>query len=102
LKDEAMVDSIGMKTGAVADLRTVSVVSAAKVAAAAPVASDAPAVQSAATAMSGAMAAQAPVDAERVARIRKAIEDGRFPLYPATVADRLLALKLEWNPNDAA
>jgi hypothetical protein len=43
---------------------------------------------------------QPPVDTERVARIRKAIQDGRFPIYPSTIADRLLALKLEWNPND--
>ncbi|HSX53700.1 MAG TPA: flagellar biosynthesis anti-sigma factor FlgM, partial [Sphingomonas sp.] len=43
-----------------------------------------------------------PVDAERVARIKKAIADGNFPLVPSTIADRLLALKLQWNPNDAA
>lgn len=44
---------------------------------------------------------QAPIDHERVARIRSAIRNGTFPIYPATIADRLLALKLEWNPHDA-
>lgn len=97
-----MVESIGTKAGAVTDRRTVPVGTAQKVAAVRPVANDAPTVQSAAAEMSGAMAAQPPVDAERVARIRKAVQDGRFPVYPATIADRLLALKLEWNPNDPA
>ncbi len=98
-----MVDPIGIKKGAVANRVAVpSVVPAGKVAVAAPVAKDAPALQSAAAEMAGAMAAQPPVDAERVARIRKAIDEGRFPLYPSNVADRLLALKLEWNPNEPA
>ena len=46
-------------------------------------------------------AATPPVDTDRVARIRSAIRNGTFPIYPATIADRLLALKLEWNPHDA-
>ncbi|RYY37097.1 MAG: flagellar biosynthesis anti-sigma factor FlgM [Sphingomonadales bacterium] len=33
-------------------------------------------------------------DAERVAEIRKAIEDGRYPLVPAKIADALIAAKL--------
>jgi negative regulator of flagellin synthesis FlgM len=48
------------------------------------------------------LAASPPVDLERISRIKKAIADGTFPLNPTTVADRLLALSLEWNPNDAA
>jgi len=52
--------------------------------------------------MASEMASAPVVDAERVARIRKAIEDGNFPLVPSTIADRLLALKLQWNPNDQA
>ena len=43
---------------------------------------------------------QAPVDLERVSRIRAAIRNGTFPIYPAKIADRLIALKLEWNPHD--
>lgn len=48
------------------------------------------------------MASRPPVDTERVARIREAVRDGTFPILPATVADHMLALKLNWNPNDKA
>ncbi|CAN5429377.1 hypothetical protein BH09PSE4_BH09PSE4_20140 [soil metagenome] len=43
-----------------------------------------------------------PIDAERIARIRKSIAAGTFSINPATIADRLLAHKLDWNPHDAA
>lgn len=49
-----------------------------------------------------AMSASPPVDTDRVATIRKAIAEGRFPLSPATIADRLIALKLDWNSNEPA
>lgn len=49
-----------------------------------------------------ALAASPPVDADRVATIKKAIADGKFPILPTTIADRLLALKLQWNPNEPA
>ena len=100
-----MVDPIGNKAGAVADRRPVSVAApspAGPAPAVRSVASQLKPVESTAAELSAAMASKPPVDAERVARIRKAIEDGRFPLYPATVADRLLALKLEWDPNESA
>ncbi|WP_327517207.1 flagellar biosynthesis anti-sigma factor FlgM [Sphingomonas sp.] len=75
-------------------------------AAAAPVRSVEGATQaansSAAASLTQSAAASAPVDADRVARIKKAIADGNFPLVPSTIADRLIALKLQWNPNDAA
>ncbi|CAN5651804.1 hypothetical protein BH10PSE14_BH10PSE14_01600 [soil metagenome] len=45
------------------------------------------------------LAADAPVDLERVARIKKAISTGTFPILPATIADRLLALKYDWEPH---
>jgi negative regulator of flagellin synthesis FlgM len=48
------------------------------------------------------MAASAPVDTDRVATIKKAIADGNFPLVPATIADRLIALKLQWHPTDGS
>ena len=100
-----MVDPVGIKAGAVAS-RSVSVV--ATQAAAAPKAvqgsarDDAKPVESEAAELAGAMASEAPVDGDRVARIKKAIADGTFPTVPATIADRLLALKMEWDPNDAA
>lgn len=49
-----------------------------------------------------AMSASPPVDTDRVATIRKAIAEGRFPLSPATIADRLIALKLDWTSNEPA
>ena len=36
----------------------------------------------------------APVDAERVATIRKAIEQGRYPIIPMKVADAMIAAGL--------
>jgi len=42
------------------------------------------------------LAASAPVDSERVQRIRRAVEEGRFPISPATIADRLIALRFEF------
>ncbi len=37
---------------------------------------------------------QPPVDAERVQQIRQAIEDGRYPIVPAKVADAMIAAGL--------
>lgn len=96
-----MVDPIGIKTGAVASQRTVSVVATQAAAAPKAVQGDARPVETEAAELASTMAGSAPVDAERVARIRKAIEEGRFPLVPSTVADRLLAIKMQWNPQDS-
>ena len=94
-----MVDPVGFKPASLANRLT-------PVAPAAPVrgaeAATRAAQTSAAAALTQTAAASAPVDAERVARIKKAIADGKFPLVPSTVADRLLALKLQWNPHDKA
>lgn len=95
-----MVDPIGMKTGAVAARPVSSVNALTKVAQAAAVQQPAPVVQTTASELTSAMASKPPIDAERVAKIKKAIEDGNFPLVPSTVADRLLALKMQWKPND--
>lgn len=48
------------------------------------------------------LAAKPPVDGERVAQIKKAIANGTFPILPATIADRLLAVRYEWMNNDAS
>jgi negative regulator of flagellin synthesis FlgM len=48
------------------------------------------------------LAAKPPVDAERVAKIKQAIADGKFPLVPSTIADRLIAFKLNWKPDEPA
>lgn len=94
-----MVEPTGFKP-AIADRRLTLVSPAAPVRAA-----EGPtraAQTSTAAALTQSAAASAPVDAERVARIRKAVTEGKFPLVPSTVADRLLALKLQWDPNGKA
>ncbi|GAA0676631.1 negative regulator of flagellin synthesis FlgM [Sphingomonas insulae] len=48
------------------------------------------------------LAASPPVDSDRVEEIRKAIQNGSFPILPATIADRLLALKMNWDGHEAA
>lgn len=94
-----MVDPVGFKPASFSP-RLSPVAPAAPVRAVDGVADAAPA--SGAASLTQAAAASAPVDAERVARIKKAIADGKFPLVPSTIADRLLALKLHWKPNDPA
>jgi negative regulator of flagellin synthesis FlgM len=94
-----MVDPVGFKPASLSP-RLAPVAPAAPVRGAEPTTQVAQA--STASALTQNAAASAPVDAERVARIKKAIADGKFPLVPSTVADRLLALKLSWNPNDQA
>ncbi|MBA4047597.1 MAG: flagellar biosynthesis anti-sigma factor FlgM [Sphingomonas sp.] len=44
------------------------------------------------------LAVRPPVNEERVARIRQAIANGTYPISPENVADRLIALRLNWIP----
>lgn len=94
-----MVESIGLK--AISGERSVARVAPVAAAPATPAAAQAPAAMQAATVASQ-MSASAPVDMERVAAIKRAIADGSFPILPSTIADRLLALRLEWAPNGEA
>lgn len=97
------MDPIGTKATASIDRRLAPVPPVSAITVAQPaVQADAARATSGLQALSQPAAATAPVDVERVAKIKKAIEDGKFPILPATIADRLLALKLEWNPNDPA
>ena len=99
-----MVDSIGQKPSAaigpqLAQVANVALAQAPQSSAQATVARADP---STLKALAEPLAAAPPVDTERVAKIKKAIADGRFPLVPSTIADRLLASKLEWKPSDAS
>jgi negative regulator of flagellin synthesis FlgM len=98
-----MVDPIGIK-GATAVSRTAAAtpIAASPLTPTAAVKPEPQAVQSSAAAMASEMASTPNVDGDRVARIRKAIQDGSFPLVPSTVADRLLALRMQWSGNDEA
>jgi negative regulator of flagellin synthesis FlgM len=96
-----MVDPIGPKGLTPSDLRVVPVTPVAAAPKAAPSAT--PEVQVSPTAqLAGQLAAQPPVDADRVARIKRAIADGTFPILPATIADSILALRYDWMSDDAA
>jgi negative regulator of flagellin synthesis FlgM len=46
------------------------------------------------------LAASPPVDVDRIALVRRAIERGDFPILPATIADRMIALKYDWMTPD--
>jgi len=98
-----MVDSIGAKPSVAGDR------SVARIAAAAPttvvqtpVLPKQISVVPESIALAKSMAASPPIDASRVAAIKKAIATGTFPILPATIADRLMALRLDWNSNEAA
>ncbi len=109
-----MVDSIGAKPSVAGDR------SVARVAAATPTtpvqtdavqtpapsqaasASSQPSVLSDSLALARTMASSPPVNASRVAEIKKAIASNTFPILPATIADRLMALKLSWKSNETA
>ena len=97
-----MIDPIGTKAASAGDLRTdsvkadVAIAKVAQIAQAKAQPSTAQAVTLGASAAARSLAAAPPVDHDRVAQIRKAVQEGRFPLYPATVADRLIAFEQGW------
>ncbi|WP_242138194.1 flagellar biosynthesis anti-sigma factor FlgM [Sphingomonas sp. CARO-RG-8B-R24-01] len=39
-----------------------------------------------------------PVDSQHVEDVRRAVRNGTYPITPDTIADRMLALKLNWSP----
>ena len=97
-----MVDQVGWKATAPLARTSVSTASTTpiRVAETPPVAASTDIAQTAG--LTQQLAAEPPVDAERVARIKAAIAAGKFPILPSTIADRLLAFKLEWNGNEQA
>jgi negative regulator of flagellin synthesis FlgM len=62
-----------------------------------------PALQGDTTALGGVaktLASKPPIDVDRVALVRRAIERGDFPILPATIADRMIALRYDWMSAD--
>jgi negative regulator of flagellin synthesis FlgM len=97
-----MVDPIGPKGSTPNDLRVAPVTPVVAAPKAAPVVvADEPQL-SPATQLASQLATQPPVDTERVSRIKQAIANGTFPILPATIADRMLALRYDWMSDDAA
>ncbi len=62
----------------------------------------APGVSAQLSGLAKSMAASPPVNGDRVTEIKRAIANGSFPILPATIADRLLALSLNWDGHEAA
>lgn len=90
-----MIDPIGVKPGMGPDrpVAPEGETRIARIAAARPVGTVA---ETEARAAAKAMAARPPVDAERVEQIKKALQEGRFPIVPSLIADRLIAAELSW------
>ena len=102
-----MVDPIGWKATAPLARTSVSALSAATATEAPIRVAAAPALPAAVDVaqtggLSQQLSAEPPVDADRVSRIKAAIAAGKFPILPSTIADRLLAFKLEWNGDEQA
>ena len=92
-----MIDPIGVTPGTVPGVR-VETEGAAKVVPLQAVRAPEPAVvaETSARETAKAMAAKPPVDVERVQMIKRALQEGRYPLVPAKIADRMIAAQLRW------
>jgi negative regulator of flagellin synthesis FlgM len=92
-----MIDPIGVTPGTVQGLR-VEPQDTAKVVPLQAVRAPEPAVvaETSARETAKAMAAKPPVDFERVQQIKRALQEGRYPLVPAKIADQMIAAQLRW------
>jgi negative regulator of flagellin synthesis FlgM len=95
-----MVDSIGSKPISGNDRKVLAVARVATPPAAASVAKQPETTQ--APTLAAQLSVSAPVDTDRVKKIKQAVADGSFPLSPATIADRLIAARYEWMSHDKA
>lgn len=93
-----MIDPIGMKPGAIHDRRPATLEAVDRPAPILSVSRDSAsaAAEPAIAAVARDMAAAPPVDLERVAQIKRALQEGRFPIVPAEIADRLIAASMIW------
>lgn len=96
-----MIDSVSSKASGVSDVRadavrTEKIAQVAQAATAKTVSSQSSTVTLGAQVAAKAMAASPPVNEDRVAQIKKAVQEGNFPIYPMTVADRLIAFEQGW------
>ena len=92
-----MIDPIGVTPGTVPGVRvepqdTTKVVPLQAVRAPQPAA----VAETSARETAKALGAKPPVDLERVHQIKRALEEGRYPLVPAKIADRMIAAQLRW------
>jgi negative regulator of flagellin synthesis FlgM len=84
------IDTQGSK-GVSSSLRARGAASVVRTGPTTPVAADTPKAEGIALASVLSAGGEAPVDHERVAEIRKAIEQGHYPLKPVKIADAMIA-----------
>lgn len=93
-----MVDAIGPKTVSTLDRQVVSTPPVTSIAAAAKQLAN-PARQALElSAVASEVGKGVPVDSQHVEDVRRAVRNGTYPITPDTIADRMLALKLNWSP----
>jgi negative regulator of flagellin synthesis FlgM len=91
-----MIDPIGVTPGTVQGVR-VEPRDTTKVVPLQPIRGSDPAVaETSARETAKALAARPPVDTDRVQQIRRALQEGRYPLVPAKIADRMIAAQMRW------
>jgi negative regulator of flagellin synthesis FlgM len=92
-----MIDPIGIKPGTVQGSRAENR-DATKVVPLEAVRAPQPAVvaESSVRDTARALASRPPVDAERVQMIKRALQEGRYPIVPAKIADRMIAAQMRW------
>ncbi len=95
-----MVDPIGPKS--IATDRRIGAIARAVSPRAANGATSQPLATPSTPTLAAQLAASPPVDVERVAKIKRAVAEGNFPLSPDTIADRLIAARYEWMSHDPA
>jgi len=96
-----MVDSIGTGPVTSGDRRVAAVTRVSQTSAVDRV-DTTPAATEQPRTLAGQLAARPPVDTERVQRIKEALANGTFPISPATLADRMIALRYDWMSRDQA
>jgi negative regulator of flagellin synthesis FlgM len=98
-----MIDPIGVKPGTVQGSR-IDLKEPTKVVPLQAVTAPQPAVvaETGARESVKAMAAKPPVDVDRVQQIKRALQEGRYPIVPATIADSIIAAQYRWVEADDA
>lgn len=97
-----MVESIGPRPVTTNDLTVAPVVRAPAVPAIASQTDTSVSSSQQSQTLAKELAANAPVDSNRVQRIKDALANGTFPISPATLADQLIALRYDWLSHDPA
>ena len=92
-----MIDPIGVTPGTVQGVRVESQDTAKIVPLQAVRAPESPVgAEMSARETAKALAIRPPVNLERVLEIKRELQEGRYPLVPATIADRMIEAQMRW------